>query len=371
MSTRGGVAFADGKGGWHGRPIRHDAYPTGAGKEFWRALRERGHTLEHEVLQFNSWEEAKTGGFCGLCGEYAGEPHTISTALQSHATPGPFPDPKCRHHKHAKKLDPYLTNKNTEPLFDEWVYIADFGAGAFVVLHSVLVGFDETKWNSIYGHAQVGIWALGGPEPDWKAVEHEARQLGELGEKHRPKLKTMPFRKKRRGPKHKAQMIELVVWFNDDTTEKFWVDPWVIQSIGLHSVVTRFLTESGYYDRPVGYGPSPEQVLRDAVPRPDIETLLDQLENFFGKVDRSIRTRLRAVVNYPSPETWADTHGIMLSPGVRRSTLWQYVLEVNHDFPRQGPHTEFAWPVVPDQDTLIQALELAAQTNLGRSGNVG
>ena len=90
----------------------------------------------------------------------------------------------------------------------------------------------------------------------------------------------------------------------------------------------------------------------------DIGLELDLARNMLGKLGPDIRRRIDAVVSNPSQKTWEDAHSIIVgSDG--SMTLWQAVLAVDPSFLRTGPYGSDEWDEIPDQKTLLKAIQYA------------
>ena len=77
-----------------------------------------------------------------------------------------------------------------------------------------------------------------------------------------------------------------------------------------------------------------------------------------AKLGPDIRRRIDAVVSNPSQKTWEDAHSIIVgSDG--SMTLWQAVLAVDPSFLRTGPYGSDEWDEIPDQKTLLKAIQYA------------
>jgi hypothetical protein len=90
--------------------------------------------------------------------------------------------------------------------------------------------------------------------------------------------------------------------------------------------------------------------------------LLDGLANCVGPLDPEFKSRLRAVIENPTSETWERAYAIMLRPS--GMTLWQAVTLVDPSYPTTGPGgprgRRNPWARVPDQLTLVRAIRYAA-----------
>jgi hypothetical protein len=95
---------------------------------------------------------------------------------------------------------------------------------------------------------------------------------------------------------------------------------------------------------------------------------LNAAGNFHGPLSGSIRLRLRALLDNPTPETWDDAKGIVLcaAEGLGLGlSLWQAVIAVDPAFPRVGRHTDVEgnvvreWERIPTTELLEQAIAYA------------
>ncbi|KXO91060.1 Uncharacterised protein (plasmid) [Tsukamurella tyrosinosolvens] len=86
---------------------------------------------------------------------------------------------------------------------------------------------------------------------------------------------------------------------------------------------------------------------------------LDKGTNAFGPLSFAIRSRLSAVINHQSQDTWNDAYSIILD-GTTFATLWQAVLE-HTDYAVTSRELDGAWPQVPTQEQLLIALHFAVR----------
>lgn len=93
---------------------------------------------------------------------------------------------------------------------------------------------------------------------------------------------------------------------------------------------------------------------------------LDLARDLLDKpLSQGIRARLQAVVDDPSPQNWDNAYSIVVNPTIRTATLWHMVCEIDPEMAkacafRPGPAGGATrWRKVPDQNTLIQALQFA------------
>jgi hypothetical protein len=96
---------------------------------------------------------------------------------------------------------------------------------------------------------------------------------------------------------------------------------------------------------------------------------LPGLHNVFGTLNRSMRHRLRQVIQNPR-KYWDRDHGIILNATDKHLTLWQAVLRVDPSFPRVGPSSNSKgerledWQRYPTPELLRAAILYAAPTPL-------
>jgi hypothetical protein len=104
--------------------------------------------------------------------------------------------------------------------------------------------------------------------------------------------------------------------------------------------------------------------LRGTKPRP----LLDGLANVLGPLTPEFKSRLRAVIENPTSETWERAYAILVRPDM---TLWRAVILVDPTFPTTGPGgprgRRNPWLRVPDQLLLVRAIRYAASGKLSRA----
>ena len=80
--------------------------------------------------------------------------------------------------------------------------------------------------------------------------------------------------------------------------------------------------------------------------------------NMFGKLRPSFKKRLYALIENPCPETWDDTHCIVLKGQV---TLWQAVLAVQPSYQKGAEITDpiKKWFDIPSKEIIIRAITTA------------
>jgi hypothetical protein len=97
---------------------------------------------------------------------------------------------------------------------------------------------------------------------------------------------------------------------------------------------------------------------------------LEFLTNMFGYVNDEIKERIVSYLETPTFGQWDDIQSIIISSGMT-STIWQWVLEVDPTFPRRGRgygeqmRITREWERIPEPETVITALKLAAAKNTG------
>ena len=94
---------------------------------------------------------------------------------------------------------------------------------------------------------------------------------------------------------------------------------------------------------------------------------LNLANNMFGALNSETRTRLHAVIQAPTIETWNDAYSIILGPEGKWGTinLWQAVCALNPSYTRIGKVTDIKgnmveeWKRIPDSATIIEAINYA------------
>jgi hypothetical protein len=97
-----------------------------------------------------------------------------------------------------------------------------------------------------------------------------------------------------------------------------------------------------------------------------MDWLLDRAENLFGRLDGNIRNRIKAYCDNPTPDSWDDIQGIIVT---RRhmGTIWQAVLEIDPTFPHVGRTTDAKgrvieeWNRIPAPFTVLRAIDEATK----------
>lgn len=102
----------------------------------------------------------------------------------------------------------------------------------------------------------------------------------------------------------------------------------------------------------------------------DVLPIFEFLTNMLGYIDDEIKERIISYLESPTYGGWNDISGIIVSGG-RTSTIWQWVLMVDPTFPRRGRgygeqgRITREWERIPDVETVVNALRLAARNNTG------
>ncbi len=196
-----------------------------------------GTSLEEfarELLTYDDWRAYLNRGICEYCGKRTSQPHTISGVIacrtdkkfetkaemreyyrslpawkgresdiaravklewqiRDNVARTGYPDPEVKYHEHDTRPveEQHITSDNPDPLFIEWVYVIDPSAGTFHVLANNGKSTPATatlkgewcrsdgngRWDyghCVYWHDLVGSFPIGGPEPDWQALEAKA-----------------------------------------------------------------------------------------------------------------------------------------------------------------------------------------------------
>jgi hypothetical protein len=99
--------------------------------------------------------------------------------------------------------------------------------------------------------------------------------------------------------------------------------------------------------------------------------------NIFGPLNAESRSRLLAVLNKPSRETWNNTYSLIIAFGSESETLWQAVVAVDPSFPHTftqrstGPvgstpsaadkkkALDGRWSRIPTRDLILRAVRHA------------
>ena len=150
METRGVIAIGTQKK-WSGVYNHSDSYPTGLGEALWNNIKLNG--LDNVLEKINS-------------------------------DMNPITD---------KEDEIKITNKNTEPLFHEWIYVLNPKKKTMTILASVKEkgehlekgtnkGGEKYEYNSPnYVHELVDEYKLNDHEPDWEKVEALGDAIKERG----------------------------------------------------------------------------------------------------------------------------------------------------------------------------------------------
>lgn len=89
---------------------------------------------------------------------------------------------------------------------------------------------------------------------------------------------------------------------------------------------------------------------------------LDKCTNFYGKLDPTIKERIKRFLNSPTPETWDDICGIIID-GNSFCTIWQAVIVIDPTFPQSGRSTDIEgnilqeWERIPSPLQVLQAIK--------------
>lgn len=93
-------------------------------------------------------------------------------------------------------------------------------------------------------------------------------------------------------------------------------------------------------------------------PRADV--ILGACRNMFGKpLAADCMTRLQAAIATPSQKTWEAAYSLCISKRTGRTTLWQSVLYVDPDFPREKRRQ--SWDRIPDRALILRAIAAAVR----------
>lgn len=170
MSTRGCIAIGTPKA-WRGLYNHWDSYPTGLGAALWEHLQNKNlKDFANKLLKFDDWECYVRDGICEWCGKHSTQPRCISGELISMKyngllKPYEYPDPECKKHMHESYDDiseSYITHKNADSLFIEWVYVIDPQRQEF---HILFGNFHRGC------HELINTYKLDSKEPDWKSIK--------------------------------------------------------------------------------------------------------------------------------------------------------------------------------------------------------
>lgn len=86
-----------------------------------------------------------------------------------------------------------------------------------------------------------------------------------------------------------------------------------------------------------------------------LDEALDRCSNLFGPISKTSRQLILDFVDQPSEETWADAHGVLITP---ETTLWQAVLEHTDYGVDAGPRSEVTDPGFPPfRPAVVEAVE--------------
>lgn len=89
-----------------------------------------------------------------------------------------------------------------------------------------------------------------------------------------------------------------------------------------------------------------------------MKAFVNNCSNAFGYLSNDCRTRLEAVLDNPTQDTWDNACSIIIN-GDNLTTLWQAWIKVdpNACLSKKGGR----WPVVPSQFVLYKAIKYATK----------
>lgn len=101
---------------------------------------------------------------------------------------------------------------------------------------------------------------------------------------------------------------------------------------------------------------------------PSINPLLDKASNIFGPLNAKQKQEIMDYIAAPTEAGWDRIASMIILPGTMgRTTIWQWVVQVEPTFPRSKP-SPGRWPRIPDPMTVARAIKAAAAAR-GAAGN--
>lgn len=177
MSTRSAIAYTHGDG-WRGQYVHSDGYPTVRGAEVYDYLKTNGFAAYKNLIDTHtaglSWMPAPDE-------DPHDTPGTKPVTSFSPDTGTKYGNGACYASWGRDGVDTpgeYMTDQNNDPLFIEWVYVADPN-GTLTIFASrktdrmiTREGYNGPYETEAWEHYPVWSGRWDGDEPDWAAIEN-------------------------------------------------------------------------------------------------------------------------------------------------------------------------------------------------------
>ena len=165
MSTRSAIAYTYGDG-WRGRYVHSDGYPTERGHDVWNYLQD-GFQRYRDLI------DAHPAGFSWMPGP-SEDPHGKVNGLghgacyASWGRPGETDDPSQDYISEQGQC-----SDSCDPLFIEWVYVADPSGALTVLAHEETSEGQGHTYDADYTYRHRVVWTgrWDGAEPDWESIQ--------------------------------------------------------------------------------------------------------------------------------------------------------------------------------------------------------
>jgi hypothetical protein len=178
MSTRSAIGWKT-ETGWDGVYVHFDGYPTGRGPELWKVLMEKFVLNKGRLGVLNKGDTALQSFVDIYIKGHRGGWSSFPKECYCHSADFVMRDGQ-------KNNEPYMTEKRSDPLFIEWVYVIDVANKKLIIYTHGRAkgehweGEKDRRWKQPnYKHYFVCEVDINpdAPEPNWEFIEATGQKI--------------------------------------------------------------------------------------------------------------------------------------------------------------------------------------------------